>query len=369
MNKTEFSRKIHDTLNTYDVNLSFIYSWYQEVFNSLKSIKTQAAGIQHPRHLGDFLENELSKVLKGLLPKQYLVDKGFLLNNFSGFSQEQDILIIDTSLGSAICKTDGVGYYPVESAIGAIEVKSNLNLSELRKCLVSCVSVKKLFFSPFEYIDAEDKRFFYAIFAYTTSCKQQSLEQELVSCLEKIPEPLRPNLIYILDQGLYFPTTNGRICLDLESIQTTTEGYEIIKNSANNHSESQNIVLFFSMLIEHAFQQSSVRKPTRYSSYSITPSIWENNIKKTQNPKKQVRKLINRYVCCSEKHDGVSLIIFEEKCDICCKEYKFYVLPPGTKSMRSNIESDLKAKGCLPLPQTKKHICSCGKELDIKEVT
>jgi len=167
MNKNKFKKSIHNGLNGYDVNLKFVISWYQNIVNSLKQIKEKSKNIKHPRHLGDFLEDEISKIIIDLLPQQYSVEKGFVLNNFSAVSQEQDLLVIDGSLGSSICKTDQIGYYPVESVIASIEIKSNLNLQELRKCLVSCVSVKKLYHSGFEYQDTKEKRLFYGIFAYT----------------------------------------------------------------------------------------------------------------------------------------------------------------------------------------------------------
>lgn len=367
MNKKEFGKAIYDTLNSYDVDLRFVNSWYQDVVNSLKLIKSKAKGIKHPRHLGDFLEDELIIVLNKLLPKRYIIDKGFLINHFSGFSQEQDLLIIDTSLGSPICKTEGVGYYPIESAIGAIEVKSNLDLSELRKCFVSCASAKKLFFPLFEYDDTPDNRFFYAIFAYTSSCAEKSFEAELVNCLDQVPEALRPNLIYILDQGLYFPTSSGEIKLDLETIQKTEGNFRIIKNTSNDDTESQNFVLFFSMLIEHAFHQSSLRKPTKYSSYTITPSVMGNNFKKTRKSEIPISKFINKYTRWSDKIENLLMVAFEETCTKCGAIYQFHVLPPGSKKMRSEIEQKFQKSGSILMPKSKKYVCVCGEKFDINE--
>ena len=367
MNKNQFQKSIHNTINSYDINLRLITSWYQEIVNSLKIIKSKARNIKHPRHLGDFLEDEVSKIIKDLMPQRYDISKGFVLNDFSGISQEQDLLIIDRNLGSPICKTDQVGYYPIESIISSIEVKSNLNLSELRKCLVSCASLKKLSFPAFEYDDIEEKRVFYGIFAYTSSCKASSFEKELTNSIKSIPESLRPNMIYILDQGLYFPTKENCIYLDLETIQTTQEDYKIIPNSANVTTESQNFILFFSNLIDHAFHQSNIRKPTKYTSYVINPTVWEDKIKETRDSDVPVKKFINRYTQWSEKHNGVLLTIFEESCPNCSIEYKFYRLPPGTKEMRANLEKELREKKCLPLPINNKHTCDCGEILTMKE--
>lgn len=364
MNKTEFAKSLYFATNSYNVNLKFINSWYQEIHNSFKVIKTQAKGMKHPRHLGDFLESEVGKLLRSLLPQKYLVEKGFALNDFSAVSQEQDLLIIDGSLGSPICKTDGIGYYPIESVIGSIEVKSNLDLSELRKSLVSCSSLKKLPFPPFVYDDAEDKRIFYAIFAYTSSCKEKSFESELTHCIEKIPESLRPNLIYVLDRGLYLPTSDKNIVIDLKSIQTVIEGYKAILNLPKN--EAQNILLFFSLVIEHAFQQSSIRKPAKYSNYVIRPSLWEKHLENRGKLNVPVHMFINQHTRWSEKH-GELITVYEETCSSCNLAYKFYPLPPGSNSYLEGLRKDLEKDGCIPLPKSLLHKCTCGNTFEIAE--
>lgn len=356
-----------EALNYYDVDLRFIHSWYRGIVNSLRLIKSKSAGIKHPRHLGDFLENELASMLRKVLPQRYLIEKGFLINQFSAFSQEQDLLLIDTALGSAICKADNVGYYPIECALGSIEVKSNLDLSELRKCFVSCANAKKLFFQPFHYDVTLDKIYFYAIFAYTSSCTKKSFEHELTSCLDETPEALRPNLIYILDQGLYFPTSAGQIRLDLESIQNVHDGYQMVSNNSNAEAESQNFYLYLANVIEHVFHQSGKRSPTKYSNYSLTPTLWLRHFEETGKTDTPVRKFVNPHTRWSEKLGGGLLVVYEGKCPKCGTDRKFYPLPPGTTKARKKIAAELESQGCIPLPKSKKFTCSCGEAYEITE--
>lgn len=368
MNKSEFSDAIRESLNFYDVDFQFIARWNKSLIESLENIKRQAGNLKHPRHLGDFLESELVKTLRILLPQHYLIDKGFLINSRSSFSPEQDILVVDTALGGAICKTDGIGYYPIESAIGAIEVKSNLDLSELRKCFVSCVNAKKLYFDNFDYEKQQEVKFFYAIFAYTSSCKLANFEKELNGCIEHIPEALRPNLIYILDYGLYFPTKDGNIVLDLKSVQEVEQPYKAIRNVEGQNTDSMNFGLFFSLFIEHAFQQSLKRAPTKYSHYIIMPSMWEDKIVKS-NPDRQgpIRKIANKYRQLPHR-DGTYLIpIFEEKCPVCAKSFQFYVLPPDSKNARKKLETNLVERGVIPMPELRRYRCQCGTVFSIKE--
>ena len=359
---------MYEALNCYDVDLRFIHSWYLEIVNSLRLIKSKSAGIKHPRHLGDFLESELASILRRVLPQKYMIEKGFLINRFSAFSQEQDLLLMDTALGSAICKTDNVGYYPIECALGSIEVKSNLDLSELRKCFVSCANAKKLFFQPFQYDCTLDESYFYAIFAYTSGCTKKSFERELNSCLDATPEALRPNHIYILDQGLYFPTSAGQIRLGLESIQNVREGYKMVPNNANSESESQNFYLYLANIIEHVFHQSGKRRPTEYSSYSITPTLWRSHLEEERGQDSTpVRKFINPHTRWSEKLGGELLVIYEEKCPKCGADGKFYPLPPGSTKAREKLAVELEKQGCVPLPKSKKFTCGCGQTYEIKE--
>jgi len=201
----------------------------------------------------------------------------------------------------------------------------------------------------------------------TSSCKEKSFEKELSECIKSIPESLRPNMIYILDQGLYFPTKDGLIIFDLEIIQRTEEEYKIIKNLENKANESQNFILFFSTLIDHAFHQSRIRKPAQYTDYVLNPIVWENKIKENRASNTPIRKLINNCTHWSEEESASVLLIFEEQCSECGIEYKFYTLPPGGKAFRIELENNLKKEGCLSLPKDKKFICSCGENLTIKE--
>lgn len=378
MDQDEFEEKALDVLNNYTVKLDIINAWYKPIVNTLKEIKEQTKAINHNTHLGNYLENELASVFRNLLPQRYQIEKGFLLNHFSAVSQEQDLLIIDTALGSPICNLGGSGYYPAESVMGAIEVKSNLNTSELRKCFISCMSAKKLYFSPFDYNQSEKKTFFYAIFAYTSS---GNIEETLAQCLEKTPEPLRPNLIYILDKGLYLPTSNGEGLINLAPIQQVNEGYLLQPNGSNKDNssgednEAQNFTHFFSLLIEHAFHQSSIRQPTPYSKYITTPDNWNRRFKEKGH--EEVKNIPNKYFRIKKQEEGkfrliqTSIAIFKNKFQCCDNAKKtaieFYTIPPATKKTQDIMHAKLQQKGYLPLPEKKFSCNYCKQESDVSK--
>lgn len=364
MKKKDFPKLLHEELNSYKINLNFINEWYKEIINSLFSIKKRAIEIKHPRHLGDFLEDEILKILSCLFPQKYIIDKGFLLNHFSAISKEQDILIIDPSLGSSICKTESIGYYPIESAMVSIEVKSNLDLTELRKCILNCISAKKLNYDNFNYEDKNHTRLFYSIFAYTSSNKISSFQKELESITKDIPEVLRPNMIFILDQGLFLPKHNEHITLDLKTIQTVLYSYGLIENT--EELAPQNFVLFFSILIEHAFHQSKERKPTPYTQYVTTPSIWKQQIDKTRDKNIPIEKYINKYSLWSDDNHEL-YAMYDEICPKCKTEYTFYNLPPASKQKKEELIKTFEKEGFLKCPKNKRFKCNCGEDILIKD--
>lgn len=143
MNEHEFMKKMHESLNSFDVQTDHISIWFDPVIEILKQIREQAKVMKNPRHFGDYLEDKVRTISFEFLPQIFQIEKGYAVNHFSARSQEQDILIIDKTFGSALYQSDSIGFYPIESVVGSIEVKSNLTLSELRKSIVSCVNLKK----------------------------------------------------------------------------------------------------------------------------------------------------------------------------------------------------------------------------------
>jgi hypothetical protein len=362
MSTDEFSRKIFDALNSYDVNLKFVEEWHRETLNSLKIIKDQSVKIKNPRHLGDFLEEQVKITLNRLIPKRYSLEKGYGINYFSGISGEQDLLVIDNSLGAAICSTDAIGYYPIECILASIEVKSTLTYGELEKCIISCINIKKLILEPFVYADNPKKRIFYSIFAYSTKHSSASFLKRLNKETENIPESLRPNCIFIINHGIYLPSVSGYILFDLEHIQKCLESYLLIESTEKQ--EAQNFVLFFSILIEHSLQQSSCRDTARISSYVITPSVWQNSIKKNNNNDGLIKKYPNRNHYWIDPHPHPIVPQHEKKCGKCGEVYNFVMSPPGSSKVKENFRKSFAEHGLIAIDNPKDmYACSCGNRL------
>nr|VFJ87424.1 MAG: hypothetical protein BECKH772A_GA0070896_1000316 [Candidatus Kentron sp. H]VFJ89010.1 MAG: hypothetical protein BECKH772B_GA0070898_1000316 [Candidatus Kentron sp. H]VFJ95735.1 MAG: hypothetical protein BECKH772C_GA0070978_1000316 [Candidatus Kentron sp. H] len=366
MRATRFQREIFEALNSYNIDLTFVEEWYKETVRVLASIRVQAAKVKHPRYIGDVLEDELKSVLYKVMPRRYALEKGsFGINSFSGVSAEQDLLLIDGSLGSAICRRDTVGYYPIEAILASIEVKSKITYDELHKCLLSCISLKKLILEPFDYRDEESKRIFYAIFAYSSAHKKEAFLTKLNKYIEAVPESLRPNCIYIMDHGLYLPTTSGYIAYSLRDIQMCNEKYSFIPTSDDR--EGQNFVLFFSLILEHAFHQSPLRQHTKYSQYVIRPSMWKNDIAKSSGGAERPNKYINKNDMWSSDFDAPCVPGIEQTCGDCGKSYTFVIIPPSTRVQRGNFKKSFASQGLVPIDKDAAYVCSCGAHLNVNE--
>lgn len=368
MNEKEYNKRMHESLNSYDLNLKHMSNWYSQIVDSLKGIHVQAKVIKHPRHLGDYLEDEIRKLVSKLLPTSYSLEKGFGINYFSAISPEQDILIIDGKLGSAFYRSESVGYFPIESILGSIEVKSNLTLSELRKSILNCVNLKKLNYSSFDYPDNKEKRIFYTIFAYTSPGSEDSFTKTINELIAPIPESLRPNMIYILDKGLYFPTQDGGvISTRLEGLQTVKEEFMPIKNSVGNRTEAENFILCFSCIINSCFHQSGIRSSADYCQYITTPSGWGKKIEH----KGPIKKYINGYTMWPRGDYGnfsyTSAVQHSEQCDNCGYVYQLFKLPPLSSSMKESIKSQLLEKGAIEFPKSMEINCNCGNKIDLKD--
>lgn len=364
MSTNDFSRQLFNALNSYDINLKFVEEWHNETLQVLKTIKEQSTKIKNPRHLGDFLEEQVKDTLTKHLPKRYSLEKGYGINNFSGISGEQDLLLIDNSLGGAICTTDTIGYFPIECVLASVEVKSTLTYEELRKCIISCINLKKLILDPFVYADQESNRIFYAIFAYSSKHSSAAFLKRFNEEMAQVPESLRPNCIFIINHGIYLPSVSGYILFSLVDIQKCLEEYKLIESTEK--MEGQNFVLFFSLLIEHAFHQSSIREPATISSYVITPSIWHSQIVKSGKNKAPFKTYVNKHIIWPEssQHQGAPGI--EIKCSKCEKPNKFVVTPPGTSKHREKFKSSFAANGLIAIDRNERaYPCTCGNMLKI----
>ncbi|MEH2513470.1 hypothetical protein V1291_004824 [Nitrobacteraceae bacterium AZCC 1564] len=254
------------------VDITLISKWFEQSLLSLKALHKQKAGIRHPRHRGDARETDLVKVLEPMFPRSIELSKGFVIERTTAHSREQDILLLDTATGAAVVHTDGCSYYPVEAVFGAIEVKSRLNLGELRKAILSCMSVKRLALPPQQKIPIGD--IWYSLFAYESDWDLDTTAKRIDKAVADVPINLRPDAVYILGKGLLIPgSAQG---LELKYRQDLNDGYQSLPSMGTEllpSSEAHAFLWFATSMIDHCLRERSSRKPPSLFSYVVSPLV------------------------------------------------------------------------------------------------
>lgn len=88
--------------------------------------------ITHPAEKGRSLENEVSAVIRELLPSEYGVGSGFIV--FHGvkgpeLSPQLDIILYDSVRMGPLARLAACEVYPIEAVYGYVEVKASLRLA------------------------------------------------------------------------------------------------------------------------------------------------------------------------------------------------------------------------------------------------
>ncbi|EMK3515951.1 hypothetical protein V8095_003609 [Vibrio parahaemolyticus] len=114
--------------------MSFISNKISVQIATLKNEFNVNKKIEHQGIKGGFNENELSLLLKGVIPRRYEITKGIIENSIGEQSNETDLIIYDDEILPPYIKDD-LSFIPVESVKYAIEVKSCLNSTELKSTI------------------------------------------------------------------------------------------------------------------------------------------------------------------------------------------------------------------------------------------
>lgn len=142
-----------------------------------------------------------------MIPGRMKIAKGYCQDRIAGLSYEQDCIFYDSLKYAPLMQTSEVSYLPVESVYSSIEIKSNLTLDELRKCILNCLSIKKLSRSyeekqkhaPIQLEKMNDEnKIIYSVFAYNSKYSIEKIAEMLEELNSEIPHDLQINMIYVL---------------------------------------------------------------------------------------------------------------------------------------------------------------------------
>ena len=170
--------------------------------------------ISHPRDKGDHREEILRHFLTrhGLLPNSISVPSVStrVVSPSGHISPELDILFVNTSDSMVLKRCENtLEYYPVESVLGTIQVKSKLTKKELVGGLKHIQSFKNI--RPTRSLkrqmggltlEAGLYRRFGILFAYERALGWEKMADIIREHLAECPNSLWPNMIAVLYEGL-----------------------------------------------------------------------------------------------------------------------------------------------------------------------
>ncbi len=116
--------------------------WFDDVESQIREEARRAGIFNHPSITGDAREQIVRDALRNILPARIEVGKGRVIGGNSDPSKQIDIVLFDGRFPVLRMGTDAL--YPVEGVVATIEVKSELNESELRSAFENAFSVMRI---------------------------------------------------------------------------------------------------------------------------------------------------------------------------------------------------------------------------------
>ena len=187
--------------------------------------------IKHPRDKGDHREEILRHFLTshGLLPNSISVPSVStrVVSPSGHISPELDILFVNASDSLVLKRYENtLEYYPVESVLGTIQVKSKLTKKELVSGLQHIQAFKNI--RPIRSLrrqmggftlEAGLYRRFGILFAYERALQWEKMVDIIREHLAECPNSLWPNMIVVLDAGYFLIGDKSRYAWDQRTLE------------------------------------------------------------------------------------------------------------------------------------------------------
>jgi hypothetical protein len=124
------------------------------VLSRIKTAVSEAqalGGIENAGLKGQLREIVIHKLLRPLFPSDVGVGTGVIITASGSQSRQQDVVIFDKRILPPILLEQSEGLFPIESVLYAIEVKSTLNASELKKSHASAEKLRTFLYTTGKY--------------------------------------------------------------------------------------------------------------------------------------------------------------------------------------------------------------------------
>lgn len=123
--------------------MSIIAEKFSTKITTLKNEFEVNKDINHQGIKGGLNENELSDLIKEVIPQKYQLTKGVIENSCGEQSNETDALIYDDEILPSYMKND-LAFIPVEAVKYNFEIKSKLNSTEIKTTIEKFVRFKSI---------------------------------------------------------------------------------------------------------------------------------------------------------------------------------------------------------------------------------
>lgn len=125
-----------------------IRQYFTALVKSAIGISDAFTNIEHNVTKGVLRECIVSDILSAILPSQFGVGSGIIVNGNGDHSNQTDIVIYDSRILAPIIQKHNLGLYPIESVIATIEVKTKFYKQHLEKANRDACEVHEMFEPP-----------------------------------------------------------------------------------------------------------------------------------------------------------------------------------------------------------------------------
>lgn len=276
MNKKIFDDEVGRQISpTWRVNVKLMAEWFEWILKRLEAEGEQSKTIEHPGKKGERNEDVLREVIREMMPSAIASTSGFVATCLGTVSKEQDIILFDKERAINLRPGAKSKYLPMETCLASIEVKSQLNINEIRSAVLNCISVKKLLGQGVVEPVAEKNidTYCYAIFAYGSRHSIERTATQLNEALKEVPYNLRPNVVYVLGKGMLLPSKDGKVSFFTGQLFEEHDFHPFKEMTVVGIQEWSRVfpfLWFISMVVEFCIEKRNTRKDGGYHKYWLT---------------------------------------------------------------------------------------------------
>jgi hypothetical protein len=125
-----------------------VRQYFTAIIKSAIGKSDAVSNLKHNLTKGVLRECIVSDILSEILPSQFGIGSGIIVNGDGDQSNQTDIIIYDSRILSPFIQKYNLGLYPIESVIAAIEVKTRLSKKDIEKTNGDAQKIHRMFKPP-----------------------------------------------------------------------------------------------------------------------------------------------------------------------------------------------------------------------------